>query len=148
MRMINQCGLVEDLVGRRHVKSRVPVKETIWFQSDADSFHRHDGEIFITGIVGEAESCEIGFSNCHLRCKRVRLLCHNTRSSFSTLSFLAAQTSTPSESLLWLVNSPPANNSSSLNFVTQMGLVAKIARLWLNDSGRLRSIWVAALWSL
>lgn len=59
-----------------------------------------------------------------------------TTSSFSTLSFLATASETPSTSLeLWLVNSPPAHSSPSLYLVTQIWWRANWALLAMTLSG-------------
>lgn len=48
---------VERLGGLRNVKGRVLVEETIWLQHNADTLHRHDGEVFNTRVVGKTEGC-------------------------------------------------------------------------------------------
>jgi hypothetical protein len=48
-------GLVEQLRGLRDVKSRVLVEESIGLEHDADTLHRHHGEVFNAGIVGKTK---------------------------------------------------------------------------------------------
>ena len=52
-----QRRLVECLVRRGDVQRRILREEAVGSQHHADALHRHDGEVFDTGVVGETEGC-------------------------------------------------------------------------------------------
>lgn len=50
-----ESRLVEVLRRLRNIHGRVLREEAVGTQHHADAFHGHDGEVFDTGVVGEAE---------------------------------------------------------------------------------------------
>lgn len=147
-----QSRLIERLTGSRHIQRRILSKEAIGLKHDTNALHGHDREILNARVMSEAKCCkEVSCNSQRQSAKKGQwnnILCQSTRSSSSTVSFRPAHTSTPSDCLLWFVNSPAAKSSSSWYLVTQIGRVAKRARFAPNEFGCARIIWLGEVCSL